>query len=48
MNVKDVALVPPDDSTMQVAAKASIDDQFAFLTASISAGRTQSALPSKD
>ena len=34
MNVKDVALVPPDDSTMQVEAKASIDDQFATLAAS--------------
>ena len=26
MNVKDVALVPPDDSTMQVAVKAGVQD----------------------
>ena len=44
MNVKDVALVPPDDSTMQVAVKASIDDQFATLAASTFAGRNQSAI----
>ena len=46
MIVKDVALVPPDDGTMQVAVKASIDDKFGILAASISAGRTRSALPS--
>ena len=46
MNVKGVALVPPDDGTMQVAVKDSIDDNFAILAASISAGRTRSALPS--
>ena len=45
MNVKDAALVPPDDSTMQVAVKASIDDQFATLAASTFAGRNQSAIP---
>ena len=45
MNVKDVALVPPDDSTMQAAVKASIDDQFATLAASIFAGRNRSAVP---
>ena len=45
MNVKDVALVPPDDSTMQVAVKASIDGQFAILAASIFAGRNRSAIP---
>ena len=45
MNVKDVALVPPDDSTMQVAVKASFDDQFATLAASIFAGRNWSATP---
>ncbi|CAN0455569.1 unnamed protein product, partial [Ascophyllum nodosum] len=45
MNVKDVVLVPPDDSTMQVAVKASIDDQFATLAASIFAGRNRSAVP---
>ena len=44
MNVKDVALVPPDDSTMQVAVKASIDDQFTTLAASIFAGRNRSAV----
>ena len=42
-NVKDVALFPPDDSTMQVAVKASIDDQFATLATSIFAGRNRSA-----
>ena len=31
INVKDVALVPPDHSAMQVAVKASIDDQFSRL-----------------
>ena len=46
MNVKGVALVPPDDDTMQVAVKASIDDKFAILAASISAGRTRSTLAS--
>ena len=46
MNVKGVVLVPPDDGTMQVAVKASIDDRFAILVASISAGRTRSTLPS--
>ena len=45
MNVKDVPLVPPDDSTMQVAVKASIDDQFATLAASIVAGRNRTAVP---
>ena len=45
MNVKDVALVPPDDSTMQVAVKASIDDRFATLAASIFAGRNPSPIP---
>ena len=45
MNVKDVALVPPDDSTMQVAVKASIVDRFATLAASIFAGRNRSAIP---
>ena len=44
MNVKDVALVPSDDSTMQVAVKASIDDKFANLAASIFAGRNRSAI----
>ena len=43
MNAKDV-VVPPDDSTMQVAVKASIDDQFATLAASIFAGRNRSAI----
>ena len=38
MNIEDVDLVPPDDSTMQVAVKASLDDQFATLTAFIFAG----------
>ena len=46
MNVKGLALVPPDDSTMQVAVKASLDDQFTVLAVSISAGRTRSALTS--
>ena len=46
MNVKRVALVPPDDSAMQVAVKASINDQFATLAASIFAGRNRSAIPS--
>ena len=45
MNVNDVALVPPDDSTMQVTVKASIDDQFATLAASIFAVRNRSAIP---
>ena len=45
LNVKDVALVHPDDSTMQVAFKASIDDQLAILAASIFAGRNRSAIP---
>ena len=45
MKFKDVALVTPDDSTMQVAVKASIDDQFATLAASIFAGRNRSAVP---
>ena len=44
-NVKDVALVPPDDSAMQAALKAGIDDQFANLAASIFAGRNRSAIP---
>ena len=44
MNVKDLARVPHDDSTMQVAVKASIDDQFATLTASILAGRNRPAI----
>ena len=46
MNVKGVAIVPPDDGTMQVAVMASIDDKFTILAASISTGRTRSALPS--
>ena len=45
MNVKDVVLVPPDDSTMHAAVKASIDDQFATLAASIFARRNRSAIP---
>ena len=45
MNVKDVALVSPDDSTMQVAVKASIDDQFTTLASSIFVGRNRSANP---
>ena len=44
MNIKNVALVPPDDGTMQVAVKASIDDQFATLATSIFAGRNRSAV----
>ena len=44
INVKDVALVPPDDGTMQEAAKDRIDGLFAVLTTSTSAGRTRSAL----
>ena len=45
MNVKNVALVPPNDSTMQVTVKASIDNQFATLAASIfAAGRNRSAV----
>ena len=44
INVKDLALVPPDDGTMQEAAKDRIDGQFAVLTTSTSAGRTRSAL----
>ena len=44
MNVKGVALVPLDDSTMQAAVKASIDEQFATLAASIFAGRNRSAI----
>ena len=43
--VNDVALVPPDDSTMQVTVKASIDDQFVTLAASIFAVRNRSAIP---
>ena len=46
INVKSLALVPPNDSTVQVVVKASIDDQFATLAASILAGRTRSAIPS--
>ena len=45
MNVKGVALVSPDGSTMQVAVKASIDDQFASLAASMFAGRNRPAIP---
>ena len=45
MNVNSVALIPPDDSTMQVAVKAGIDDQFATLAASICAGRNRAAIP---
>ena len=45
MNVKDVALVPPDDSTMQVVVKASINIQFATLAASIFAGRNHPGIP---
>ena len=45
MNVKSIALVPPDDGTMQVAVKASIDDEFATLAALIFAGRDRSAIP---
>ena len=46
MNIKGLALVPLEDSTMQVAVMASIVDQFATLAASILAGRTRSAIPS--
>ena len=46
MNIKSLALVPPDDSTVKVVVKASIDDQFATLAASILAGRIRSAIPS--
>ena len=46
INVKSLALVPPNDSTVQVVVKASIDDQFATLAASVLAGRTRSAIPS--
>ena len=45
INVKNVTLVPTDDSTMQVTIKASIDDQFATMAASIFAGRNRSAIP---
>ena len=45
MNVKDVPLVPPDDSTVHVAVKASINDQFVALAASIFASRNRSAIP---
>ena len=45
MNAKGVALAPPDDSTVQVAMKASIDDQFATLVASIFAGRNRRTIP---
>ena len=45
MNVKKVALVPPDDSTMKIAVKANIDDLFATLAASIFVGRKRSAIP---
>ena len=45
MNVKDVALMPPDDSTMQGAVKASINVQLATLAASIFAGRNHSVIP---
>ena len=45
INVIHVALVPPDDGTMQDAVKASIDDQFTTLAASIFAGRNLSAIP---
>ena len=44
MNVKDVALFPPNDGTMQVAVKASIDDQFATLAASTFEGINRSAI----
>ena len=44
MNIKDLALVPSDDGTMQVAVVSSIDDKFANLAASIFAGRNQSAI----
>ena len=45
MSVKDGALVPVDDSMMQVAVKASISDWFATLATSISVGRNWSAIP---
>ena len=45
MKVKNLALVPPDDSTRQVAVKASIDGQFANLAASIFADENRSAIP---
>ena len=45
MDVKYVALIPPDDSTMQIAVNASIDDQLATLATSIFAGRNRSAVP---
>ena len=45
MNVKGIALVTPDDSMMQVAGKARIDDQFATLVTSIFAGRNRSVIP---
>ena len=45
MNVRKVALVPPDDSTMKIAVKADIDDPFATLAASIFVGRKRSAIP---
>ena len=45
MNVNDVALVPPDDGTIQVAVKASIDGQFANLVASHFAGENRPAIP---
>ena len=45
INVKDVELVTLDDSTMQVAVKASIHDQFATLADTIFAGRNPSAIP---
>ena len=40
-----LVLVSPDDSTMQVAVKASIDDQFTTLASSIFVGRNRSANP---
>ena len=45
LNVKDVALVPPNDSAMQVAVKPSIDDQFATFAVLIFAGRNRSVIP---
>ncbi|CAM9486732.1 unnamed protein product, partial [Ascophyllum nodosum] len=45
INVKDVALVPPDDTTMQVAVKARIDDQFPTLAATTFVGRNLSSIP---
>ena len=41
MNDKDVTLVSPDDSTMEVAVKASIGVQFAILGVSIFGGRKE-------